>query len=397
MDKENSIHHHHQSPSLLPNNTTIAAPLTAIPKEESPRKPFNGGGGNGGGDRLKRDEWSEGAVSSLLEAYESKWVLRNRAKLKGHDWEDVARYVSSRANSTKSPKTQTQCKNKIESMKKRYRSESTTDASSWPLYSRLDLLLRGNGVSPAVAAAAAAATATTSSPAQPTLPPMPPSHLATNNPPLLLLEPTPVAVAVAPLPPPLPPPPPLPAPPPLIGTAQNSHGSNGVERLTKDDTGVGMNKTLIISDNASDKNVNNNNNNNNNSMDITSDSSSTPALYSEKAEKIRRSSSRKKAAAAAGTAVNKMIKRKRKRKQEELEVAESIRWLAEAVVKSEQARMEAMREIERMRVEAEAKRAEMELKRTEIIANTQLEIAKLFASVAHVGKPVDSSLRIGRN
>uniref|UniRef100_A0A803NSR5 Myb/SANT-like DNA-binding domain-containing protein n=1 Tax=Cannabis sativa TaxID=3483 RepID=A0A803NSR5_CANSA len=223
MDKENSIHHHHQSPSLLPNNTTIAAPLTAIPKEESPRKPFNGGGGSGGGDRLKRDEWSEGAVSSLLEAYESKWVLRNRAKLKGHDWEDVARYVSSRANSTKSPKTQTQCKNKIESMKKRYRSESTTDASSWPLYSRLDLLLRGNGV------------------------------------------------------------------------------------------------------------------------------------------------------------------------------AESIRWLAEAVVKSEQARMEAMREIERMRVEAEAKRAEMELKRTEIIANTQLEIAKLFASVAHVGKPVDSSLRIGRN
>ncbi|CAN6896362.1 unnamed protein product [Brassica oleracea] len=30
------------------------------------------------------------AVSSLLEAYETKWVLRNRAKLKGQDWEDVA-------------------------------------------------------------------------------------------------------------------------------------------------------------------------------------------------------------------------------------------------------------------------------------------------------------------
>ena len=135
----------------------------------------------------------------------------------------------------------------------------------------------------------------------------------------------------------------------------------------------------MLSDHASDKN---------NSLEITSDSS-TPALYSEKAEKLR-SSSRKAAAA------NKIMKKKRKRK-EELEVAESIRWLAEAVVKSEQARMDAMREIERMRVEAEAKRAEMELKRTEIIANTQLEIAKLFASAGHVGKAVDSSLRIGRN
>lgn len=237
MEKETHNHHHHQeSPSLLPSTTTVAT--SAIPKEESPRKPLSGGGG---GDRLKRDEWSEGAVSSLLEAYESKWVLRNRAKLKGHDWEDVARYVSSRANSTKSPKTQTQCKNKIESMKKRYRSESTADASSWPLYSRLDLLLRGNGVPPPAAAAAAAmVVVTTSSAAQPPLPPMPPSHppphLPTNNPPLLLLEPTSVAAAMAPLPlppPPPPPPPPLPAPPPLIGTAQNSHGSNGVERLTK--------------------------------------------------------------------------------------------------------------------------------------------------------------------
>jgi len=134
--------------------------------------------GFGGGDRVKRDEWSEGAVSTLLEAYEAKWVLRNRAKLKGHDWEDVARHVSARANCTKSPKTSTQCKNKVESMKKRYRSESATaeHPSSWPLYSRLDLLLRGTG-------------------------------------PLLSS-------------PPPPPPPPSSEPLPI---AQNSHGSNGVD------------------------------------------------------------------------------------------------------------------------------------------------------------------------
>lgn len=67
------------------------------------------------------------------------------------------------------------------------------------------------------------------------------------------------------------------------------------------------------------------------------------------------------------------------RKREYCEIGESIRWMAEVVVRSEQARMETIREIERMRAEAEAKRGEMDLKRTEIIANTQLQIAKLFA------------------
>lgn len=152
-------------------------------------------------DRLKRDEWSEGAVSSLLEAYETKWVLRNRAKLKGQDWEDVARHVSSRASHTKSPKTQTQCKNKIESMKKRYRSECATadGGSSWPLYSRLHHLLRGN--------------------ASTSVQPQPQVVLPLNcSAPLLLLEPPSPAVTHPPQQPP---------------AAQMSHGSNGVGRIPK--------------------------------------------------------------------------------------------------------------------------------------------------------------------
>lgn len=90
---------------------------------------------------------------------------------------------------------------------------------------------------------------------------------------------------------------------------------------------------------------------------------------------------------------------KRRYKEEKEEIAGSIRWLAEVVMRSERARMETMKEIERMRAEAEAKRGEMDLKRTEIMANTQLEIARLFAVAASSGqnKGVDSSLRIGRN
>ncbi|KAG4960044.1 hypothetical protein AAZX31_13G178000 [Glycine max] len=285
------------------------------------------------GERVKRDEWSEGAVSTLLEAYEAKWVLRNRAKLKGHDWEDVARHVSSRANCTKSPKTSTQCKNKVESMKKRYRSESATAdhaSSSWPLYSRLDLLLRGTG-------------------------------------PVFSSPPGPLMVA-APMPPlsPVEPSQPL-APSGPLANAQNSHGSNGVdEKLAKED-GLGTKS----SDQVSSKNP------------LDTDSS-TPALYSQKEE--LRSNKRKKKTIDHNTG---------RRRKEYVEIAESLRWLAEAMIRSEQARMDTMKEIERMRVEAEAKRGEMDLKRTEIIANTQLEIARIFASVNSKG--VDSSLRIGRS
>lgn len=310
-------------------------------QQESPRKQNNIIGSGSGNERLKRDEWSEGAVTTLLEAYESKWVLRNRAKLKGQDWEDVAKHVSSRSNSTKSPKTQTQCKNKIESMKKRYRSESaSSDVSSWPLYSRLDLLLRGTG------------------------------QLSTttlnNNQGLVLLEP-PLVMSHAqeevhqPLAPST-------VVPPPITTAQNSHGSNGVDKLVKEDE---------IETKSSDHIANKN--------PLETDSS-TPALYSEKDE--QRSKKRRM------RAENNNNKRQKK---ETMGIAESIRWLAEVVVRSEQTRMDTLKEIEKMRVEAEAKRGEMEIKRTEIIANTQLEIARIFANVNNKDKDVDSSLRIGRS
>nr|GMD65380.1 trihelix transcription factor ASIL2 [Ipomoea batatas] len=367
-----------ENPSLLSNGGTN-------PKQESPRSLATAANTTAvvaASDRLKRDEWSEGAVSSLLEAYEAKWVLRNRAKLKGQDWEDVARHVSARGNSTKSAKTQTQCKNKIESMKKRYRSESATaaDASSWPLYSRLDLLLRGNN-------------APSHQPPPALLPPPPPPQPTSRvaNAPFIM----------APEPPLLTPPPPPPAPPPSLvvplgNAGHHSHGSDGYIRGAKED----VMQEKLSENMASEKN-----------MATDTDSISTPALYRNEKEEAKE---------AAAAAVNKLRssteRMKNKRRKRSLggggggrdrnwEVAESIRLLAEVVARTEEARTEAMREVERMRAEAELKRGEMELKRTEIIANTQLEIAKLFASCLASNNNnntnnkgvVDPSLRIGRS
>ncbi|XP_076896671.1 uncharacterized protein LOC143549714 [Bidens hawaiensis] len=350
------------------NNKAIKQEITKENDHPSPRKHLSSP------VSAAVDEWSEGAVSSLLQAYEAKWTLRNRAKLKGHDWEDVAKYVSSRANSSKSPKTQTQCKNKIESMKKRYRSESATaDVSSWPLFPRLDLLLRGSGGGGGGGSKAAAG----GGGGDPTACSVP----VLSN--LIAFDQSPATVAVA-LPPPSPTaivrseivPVSVSAPAPALATV-----NEGIERNMIDSDGVDSPEskeevvvTKTIENQLSEK------------MEIETDCS-TPALYSNDKEKDKVQIKNHKTRIPNS--------RKRRRKGENRDVAESIRWLAKVMMRSEQAKVETMREVEKMRADAEIKRGELDLKRTEIIAHTQLEIARLFASC--LGKSVDPSLRIGRN
>ncbi|KAK6140385.1 hypothetical protein DH2020_025869 [Rehmannia glutinosa] len=263
-------------------------------------------------DRLKRDEWSEGAVSSLLEAYEAKWALRNRAKLKGQDWEEVAQHVSGRAGGSKSAKTQTQCKNKIESMKKRYRSESAAaDGSSWPLYSRLDLLLRGNHGRPAAAAAAA-------------------------NPPSVVVEELPSV-------PPPPPPASVVVPSPILETAVISPAVLGQGSVAQDSRGADCGDRVAKEEGDGIKLTNGHESEKNPLFDDTD--SSTPAIYTEKQVPNTKAPSKK------SKGERKLDKPILKRTREEYcwEIGESIRWVAEVVVRSEQARLETMKEIERMR------------------------------------------------
>ncbi|KAL6335757.1 hypothetical protein AAG906_039520 [Vitis piasezkii] len=127
-----------QTPATAAAAATVTAAATATATTVATKNP----------DKSKRDEWSEGGVTSLLDVYESKWLLRNRAKLKGTDWEDIAQQVSIRDSGMKALKTPNQCKNKIESMKKRYRIESSVNGpgSSWQFYGRMDGLLKGTSV-----------------------------------------------------------------------------------------------------------------------------------------------------------------------------------------------------------------------------------------------------------
>ncbi|CAI0410764.1 unnamed protein product [Linum tenue] len=72
--------------------------------------------------RKDREEWSDTAISCLLDAYTVKYSQLNRGNLRGRDWEEVAESVSERGGSN-NRKSVEQCKNKIDNLKKRYKVE----------------------------------------------------------------------------------------------------------------------------------------------------------------------------------------------------------------------------------------------------------------------------------
>ncbi|XP_057845358.1 trihelix transcription factor ASIL2 isoform X2 [Cryptomeria japonica] len=310
-------------------------------------------------ERIKRDEWSEGAVATLLDAYESKWLLRNRAKLKGNDWEDVARQVSTRAEGAKSAKTQTQCKNKIESMKKRYRSESTSanaNNSSWPLYARMDSLLRCR---PPMASPIPIQTQTPT----PTPTPIPLTICAPTQD-LPLQEPGPV----------LPP-----QPPPLLGNGQHrvaeEEAEEEAEQAREEEVGCGGGGGGGgFGEGSNQEDGSNTLPNRKESAALDTDTSTPRSKIANAADDH--------VAKEIGANCNFSCKRRKTSPPGSGgggELAESIRSFADTIVKLEHAKMRMYKDSERLRAETEVRRGELELKRTEMIAKTQLQIARLLS------------------
>ncbi|KAF0905767.1 hypothetical protein E2562_008822 [Oryza meyeriana var. granulata] len=282
----------------------------------------------------KRDEWSENGIMRLLEAYEAKWLLRNRAKLKWSDWVDIAHEVSAHCAmenaaaagkpGSNTAKTPNQCKNKIESMKKRYRAESAAAARagpaasggpSWRFFARMDGLLKGPTGSGQVQAELS-------------------NSIDLRAPPAAKAEVDVDADFVSQL---------ADAGPGALSDLVNAYTNGSIqEKLEK------VENSGQIEGRAAESDVN-------------------------------VSSPRTKEANEDAEEVGKVWDLSKKRKNTEFDIAKSIELLASSFLKIERARMDLYRETERMRVEAEIKKGEMELKRTEIMAKTHLQIAKLFA------------------
>ncbi|MCO5586418.1 hypothetical protein L7F22_040358 [Adiantum nelumboides] len=127
---------------------TSASPPTptALPlKHTSPAPAFTPGGA-APSDRHSRDDcWSEGATFTLIQAWGHRYLELNRGNLKQKHWKDVADCVNRRADGSKPPKTDIQCKNRLDTLKKKYKLEKSKIVSGgprkWTFFERLDELI----------------------------------------------------------------------------------------------------------------------------------------------------------------------------------------------------------------------------------------------------------------
>ncbi|XP_010937395.1 trihelix transcription factor ENAP2 [Elaeis guineensis] len=88
--------------------------------------------------------WSHLETVHLIEAYEEKWYSLKRGQLKAHQWEEVAAAVATRCGFDGLSKTGTQCRHKIEKLRKRYRADRLRpNPSAWPYFDRMDRMERG--------------------------------------------------------------------------------------------------------------------------------------------------------------------------------------------------------------------------------------------------------------
>ncbi|XP_044487471.1 trihelix transcription factor ASIL2-like [Mangifera indica] len=160
MEEDDEMHSHPSPPatgspsplSQSPPNERIsvtvaaAAPPTQQQQQHNsiivaPPPPQRNGGGGG-----REDCWSEGATAVLIDAWGERYLELSRGNLKQKHWKEVADIVSSREDYTKTPKTDIQCKNRIDTVKKKYKLEkakimSGGGASKWVFFDKLDQLI----------------------------------------------------------------------------------------------------------------------------------------------------------------------------------------------------------------------------------------------------------------
>ncbi|KAI4333848.1 hypothetical protein L6164_018606 [Bauhinia variegata] len=97
----------------------------------------------------REDCWSEDATFTLIDAWGERHLELNRGNLRQKHWQEVADAVNDlHGHNKKARRTDVQCKNRIDTLKKKYKIEKAkvsesdgTYTSTWPFFTRLDALI----------------------------------------------------------------------------------------------------------------------------------------------------------------------------------------------------------------------------------------------------------------
>ncbi|KAI6697238.1 hypothetical protein NL676_017357 [Syzygium grande] len=104
---------------------------------------------------LREDCWSEGSTFALIHAWGDRFLALDRGNFSQQDWQDVAQSVNSRPSpsSGEARRTGAQCKNRIDTLKKKFKLEKARVSdpagggcylSPWPFFADLDALIGSN-------------------------------------------------------------------------------------------------------------------------------------------------------------------------------------------------------------------------------------------------------------
>lgn len=122
---------HSSSPSPSPKHDSRITPAPESKSTPSARKP-------------PPLPWTHPETLALIQAYQEKWYSLKKGQLKAFQWEEVSVTVAARCGFDEPSKTATQCRHKIEKLRKRYRSELQKPyPNSWQYFELLDQMERG--------------------------------------------------------------------------------------------------------------------------------------------------------------------------------------------------------------------------------------------------------------
>uniref|UniRef100_A0A0D6R2W5 Myb/SANT-like DNA-binding domain-containing protein n=1 Tax=Araucaria cunninghamii TaxID=56994 RepID=A0A0D6R2W5_ARACU len=94
-----------------------------------------------------RAEWHPDTVARLIDGYGEK-CANIKGYLKTKDWEEIVKYVNIQCEGSKVPKTMKQCREKIDSLKRRYKLEKRraeirgSNHVNWSFFDKLDDIMR---------------------------------------------------------------------------------------------------------------------------------------------------------------------------------------------------------------------------------------------------------------
>lgn len=114
-------------------------PAPSAPPPSAPKPSYGG--------RNPLTDWTENETLVLLDAWGERFLKRGRKSLRSEEWQEVAEKVS---QGSKIERTDTQCRNRLDTLKKKYKKEKMKfgdSGSEWVYFKKIDSLLSSSSSS----------------------------------------------------------------------------------------------------------------------------------------------------------------------------------------------------------------------------------------------------------